>query len=414
MYKFIIFIYLTLFSLCSFSQNKIFFDKIYQDSIKSVFIRPQNADLSYPIINFDSDEYLYLYFDDLNSENKVNDYYFTFLHCNSDWTKSDIEFFDFYDGFENQNITNYNNSFATLCDYTNYEVKIPANNDKFLLSGNYIIIVFRNDDMTDTVLTKRFVVTENLVEINGNIKIPTNGMYRDNYQEITFNIKGNFLNNLTPNQFLTVNVQQNNRPDIVKNDIKPTFQKTNELVFEDAQNLVFLAGNEFRVFSTNSVRFESERVKKILLENDFYNFYLSVDQENKLYYFQKEVNGLFFPQNQLGNQSNLDADYVWVHFFLQKNTIIPNNKIYLFGEFSNWELNPKFEIKYFADEKIYYKKLFLKQGYYNYQYVLENPKPFLSVEGNYNITENLYFIYVYFRDLKYNCDRLIGTKILKK
>jgi mRNA-degrading endonuclease HigB of HigAB toxin-antitoxin module len=414
MYKLIIFIYLTLISLVSFSQNKIFYDIIFQDSIKSVYLRPENADLSYPIINLNTNESLILYFDDLNRENLANDYYFTFIHCNSDWTKSEIDFFEFYDGFENQNITTYDNSFSTICDYINYEVKIPNKNERFLISGNYVIIIFKNNDINDTVLTKRFVVTENLIEINGNVKIPSNGLYRDYYQELTFSLKGDFINNLTPNEYLTIVAQQNNRPDRIIYDIKPTYQKNKELVYEDPNNLIFLAGNEFRVFSSNNVRFESERVKKISTENEYFNFYLSPDQENKMYFFQKEINGLFIPQNQLGNQANIDADYVWVHFFLQKSSFASNNKIYLYGEFSNWEKKSKFEMKYYAQDEVYYKKVFLKQGYYNYQYVYENEKPYITIEGNYNITENLYFIYVYFRDLKYNVDRLIGVKIIKR
>jgi hypothetical protein len=64
--------------------------------------------------------------------------------------------------------------------------------------------------------------------------------------------------------------------------------------------------------------------------------------------------------------------------------------------------------------KCYQKRILLKQGYYNYEYVLlKDNQPAASeteLEGDHFETENSYSIFVYFRDITNNYDRLIGYK----
>jgi hypothetical protein len=67
---------------------------------------------------------------------------------------------------------------------------------------------------------------------------------------------------------------------------------------------------------------------------------------------------------------------------------------------------------YDSTQKAYTNRLFLKQGFYNYQYVLkraDRSKPdFIFFEGSYNQTENMYDIIVYFRQIGARYDRIIG------
>ena len=69
---------------------------------------------------------------------------------------------------------------------------------------------------------------------------------------------------------------------------------------------------------------------------------------------------------------------------------------------------------YYPAEKRYTKRLFLKQGYYNYLYIVKDGKtnrPDLSlIEGNHWETENEYTVWVYFHENGDLYDRLIAVQ----
>ena len=73
-------------------------------------------------------------------------------------------------------------------------------------------------------------------------------------------------------------------------------------------------------------------------------------------------------------------------------------------------------LKFSFERKGYELNLFLKQGYYNYMYVLKEKAKTEGdeslIEGNHWETENDYTIYVYFHETGSLCDRLIAVNFL--
>ena len=66
---------------------------------------------------------------------------------------------------------------------------------------------------------------------------------------------------------------------------------------------------------------------------------------------------------------------------------------------------------YNPDTYKYECKAYLKQGYYNYTYILvdkNNPSVRTELEGNYYETENAYTILVYYKSFTDRSDQLIG------
>jgi len=73
---------------------------------------------------------------------------------------------------------------------------------------------------------------------------------------------------------------------------------------------------------------------------------------------------------------------------------------------------------YLPEQKKYVGKMFLKQGYYNYQYVFL-PKGSTvgktsTIEGDHWETKNEYCIFVYYREDGEITDKLIGVRKIKK
>ena len=411
MNKISLFFIITLIHSISFGEKQIFYDKIYDKDIKTAIIRAENSKFSYPIISLNSDQKLILSFDDLNSENQVFDYQYTIIHCNADWTQSNLDFSDYIDGFEENDITDFDNSFNTLIDFVHYEVSFPNDFITFRLSGNYVIVVYKNNNIEDTVLTKRFAVSENTAIIEGNVHLPMITSYKNTHQQVDFTVTSGDFSTGNPLQYVSVSVLQNNRPDVAKTGLKPRFYKGNQLIFDDPMQNIFVGNNEFRFFDTRNPFARNDRVAKIE-KKDLYNFYLVPEKEQTQYFFNKDLNGRFLLGNIRGREPAVDADYVWVHFYLQREFPYPDNQVYIVGEFTNWQKLDDFKMTYNADYQVYQAKILLKQGYYNYTFLLEKNDNFFSIDGNFSETHNNYVIYVYYHDVAMNYDRLIATKVI--
>ena len=105
--------------------------------------------------------------------------------------------------------------------------------------------------------------------------------------------------------------------------------------------------------------------------------------------------------------------------FSLRSEYISNGDLYIIGEMNDWKKNENFKLYYNFQKKQYEKEVFLKQGYYNYHYAINdtslNYLDVASIEGTHYQTRNEYQIYVYFKDLNDRYEKLIGfTKQLSK
>ena len=96
-------------------ENIVYKNNTFNEKIKTVICHKEEEELSLPIINLNSDDHLLLSFDELDTD--IKDYYYTILHCNSDWTASDLMESEYIRGFTDELITNYEYSFNTIQKY---------------------------------------------------------------------------------------------------------------------------------------------------------------------------------------------------------------------------------------------------------------------------------------------------------
>jgi hypothetical protein len=119
------------------------------------------------------------------------------------------------------------------------------------------------------------------------------------------------------------------------------------------------------------------------------------------------------------NIDNLDyrdlafTNYVNVNFTLASPPV--NGDVFVTGAFSNWNLNQENKMQYDSVQKSYTSKMLLKQGWYDYQYVVKSSQlPYYYFEGSHFETENYYEIFVYHRPYQPRADLLIGYLRLEK
>tara|TARA_B000000532_G_C18876577_1_gene410932 strand:+ start:2094 stop:3338 length:1245 start_codon:yes stop_codon:yes gene_type:complete len=381
-------------------------------NIHTALLHKIDDPLSYPIIKLNSDEKLQLSFDDFNRE--LIDYYYTVIHCNSDWTRSDLMQSEYIDGFFNSRIVDYEFSFNTLNKYINYQLVFPEDNLQPMLSGNYIISVFKNNNPDDVVLQKRFMLIDEKVSISSRVKRATIIDERLYKQEIDFNIIHGNMYIANPYSDIKVVIKQNNREDNSINNLKPLFVKQDHLVYDYEQENTFEAGNEYRYFDTKSIRYQSERIKDITIDSNNINVELFTDISRSFNEFISlpDINGNFLVKKQEAWNSDTESEYVNVKFTLLENRKVSYGDLYLIGRFTDWLIKDEYKLIWNESTRKYECNILLKQGYYNYLYILKDNssnKTYLSfTEGSHYQCKNEYYIYVYFRDTGKTYDQLIG------
>lgn len=363
-------------------------------------------------IELGSAEQLHLQFDDLDASQKQ--LYYSFVHCNADWTPSGIMPTRAVQGLQQDLIQDFRYSFNTFIQYIHYDLVFPNDNMKFMISGNYILKVYEDNDPDNLVLTRRFMVYSKKVPVGANVRRPALMELRDTHQELDAVAdisKMALINAPSATRFIML---QNQRWDNAIT-VKPFSLNQAQINYnhDDGSNC-FEGLNEFRWADIRSLRMNSDRVRRINRDSTPVEVILMNDPMRSFSEYQllAEANGRFFIRNTEGNEPELDADYAWVEFRLPMETPLKDKEVYLIGAFSDWTQKPEFKLSYKFTSKMYTARILLKQGIYNYLYEIrdtQSQKTERSVlEGSHFNTENDYTLLFYYRAYTNEFDELLG------
>jgi hypothetical protein len=387
---------------------------IYRENIHSVQFFRGGWDFSQPVLELGSDQRLQLKFDEI--ADGVTNFVYTITHCDEEWYPSRLLQSEYMEGFIENPVTDYAASVSTTIKYTNYLISLPNEHVRFLLSGNYLVSVFDESDRSTPVLTRRFYIVEPSTVINGEIKKSTYEGYKGRDQEIDFTVDHSRIKIQDPRTEVKVVVMQNSRADNCLVNLKPLFVRDNQLSYDLSRENVFLGGNEFRNFDTKNIRVNGLGVANIEFINPLYHVTLLTDRirRESNYRFESDLNGRYLIKNDRATDSDLESDYIQVHFSLRVPEPLSGGEIYVFGGLSDWQCLPANKLKWNFESKVYEASILLKQGFYDYQYVYVekggNKIDNTMLEGSYVETENDYQLFVYYRGFSSRYDRLIGYR----
>lgn len=382
-------------------------DVLEPEYIKTIILRPTNANNFAPIIPL-GQSFIFS-FDDLNDE--PVDYYYKIEHYTFDWKLSDLSDREYIDGYNEDRIRNYENSFNTLQFFTHYSVVFPNENTRITKSGNYKITVMNEDDAI--IFTRRFVLYESKVTVGVSVHKSRDINALNEKQTVQFIINHpNLLINNPKEEIKTVLMQNNDWNTAITN-LKPQYYRGSQILYKYTDKMNFWAGNEFHFFDNKSILTNTVNIARVESGPKLYHTLLYTNQEriDKPYTYYPDINGNFVIRNVNADDSNLEADYSWVFFTLESLEDIGNKKIYVNGSFNNWRNDSSNEMIYNPETGLYEGKILLKQGFYNYQYVTVDKNGKVSnhdIDGSFYQTENDYSVLVYYHKFGSRYDSVIG------
>ncbi|MGK7392239.1 MAG: DUF5103 domain-containing protein [Candidatus Cyclobacteriaceae bacterium M2_1C_046] len=389
-------------------KDKYLKSSILEQEIKTVRLYPNLGDPYQellPAVVKMGETNLILEFDDL-VENMEN-YFVRLIHCNADWQPSRLSPLQYLDEFNEFPINNFEFSSGTKIPYVHYKFQVP----QVKISGNYILEVYRNS-VEETVFRQRIMYFQPAVRIASEDLSAAFTTGRIN-QRINFTIEHSNYELVNPLERVNVVIRQNQRWDNSLYNLKPTIvrQERHELEYQyfDDQN-IFSGGNEFRAFDLRSLNSAGANIQRIEQQRDTVTAILMQDKprEYEAYSLDRDLNGNYVIMNYDPGNDTYEANYVKVIFTLKTGRKFLGD-IYLHGALTNWETDPGNKMQYYENIKGYQKSLLLKQGWYNYQYLLKNDTLKSDyLEGRHFETENFYEIFVYYRSINLDADVLIG------
>lgn len=404
--NFCIFTFSLLVSFCLQAQVEPMKEVAPPSFIKSIELAGTNKGDQFPVLRLGDP--LNVTFDDINGDEA--DYYYKIAHCNYDWTPSNLARAQYLKGFDNQRIINYENSFNTLQLYSNYRLTIPNNLTTLLLTGNYMLSIYNDED--ELMFSRKFIVYQNAINVGAAVHRTRNLSTIQEDQLIQFEINSPNLLLRNPEREVKVAILQNYQWNTAITNIKPQYTLGSKLMYRYNTETSFPGGNEFHNFENKEIRGGNVSVKSIELR-DVYHNYLHTDatRASVPYTFNPDINGDFLVTTIQGTDPSIEADYAMIHFSLANYMTLENSKVYVCGRFNNYALTEENQMFYNPETDLYEAQLLLKQGFYNYKYVVVNDKNEVDtskISGSNVETENDYLIIVYFRKFGEVYDSIIG------
>jgi len=387
--------------------------RIFDNNVRSLKVCLANNMYIPPVLVMGEDDYLVVNFDYIDYD--VHYLRYSVTHCNANWQPSQLLESEYVSGFNYADIDDYEQSMATYVHYYNYQFTLPNPDMQLLVSGNYLLTVYEQDNPDKLLFQTRFSVCEGTVSVYPQVTSRTDVEYNNRFQQVSFDVRFKQGQIQDPYSELTCIVSQNSREDNAVVVRRPMMVMNDHVTYDHNRDLIFPAGNEFRRFETVSAHNMNMGVSSIRYYEPMYHATLMVDEPRNetQYLYDRTQFGRFTIRNAEAYDENpLEADYMITHFSLDTGGKLNGGSVWLYGEFLNGYPASQAMMKYDAGSGCYNADLLLKQGAYNYMYLWVPDGTAVGqtsrIEGDHYETVNEYLVKVYDRPMGERYDHFIG------
>ena len=399
-------------------------DAEYEPGIRTALLVPNTGqladDMELPMVPLNAPNSLRLEFDEMGAQ--FYNYYYKILPANWNWTPGILQDMELSNAINEYVMDGYTLSSGTRVPYVHYFAQLP----RLKLSGNYVVVVYRNGNRDDIVLTRRFCVYENSVSINLLPQFSLGSEKRFSHQQVDAEVSYNDYAIINPMTTAHLVLRQNGRWDNAISNLPPLYIRDEDKILDyhyfAGENL-FEGNNEWRQFDIRSLRYKGFNVADMLYDNTHAEVKLGLDVSRnvKTYSQYVDINGRYAIVRAETQDLRLEtstADYVQTTFTVQlpAGRGYEDGRCYIFGQLTNFQIDERYKLK--PDSalggKYYRVTVPLKQGLYSYQIAYLAPgatRPsFKEMEGSYSQTENFYEGLFYYRPIGARHDALVGYK----
>ena len=392
-------------------------DHTYSPTVHTVQLFKKGFEMAPPVIDLNGQDQLVLRFDDLQPN--IENLSYTVVHCAADWAPTDLMPGQYLTGAMNDYLQTGRQSYNTLQPFIHYELEVPNAMMQLTRSGNYLLKVYRGSDPEDLVLTRRFMVVEQRLQIDARVMATRNVDLRDAAQQVDLTIRYPGLFVQDPFGDIHVTILQNMRWDDARTGLAPRFVRDQELIYDFPDKGLFMGANEYRNFDLKDIRYATRNIARIDpgTGSGVYDAYLlpELKRNIRVYDNQRDLNGKFFIRNDVVDGDPLGTDYVNVHFALPMTGQLMDD-VYAYGGFSDLQCRKEYRMVWIPEKSSYELTALLKQGFYDFTFVTlpkNSTSPDLTViEGSHYQTENDYLVLVYLTDRQQRYDRLVGMRFV--
>lgn len=369
--------------------------------------------LSMPVVTLGG-QTVQVSFDDLTHD--YHRYCYKIVHCDADWNESAGLFVsDYLAGFNGElTIDDFEESLNTNQLYTHYQLRIPNENCRITMGGNYKLMVYDENRENEPMLTACFMVVDPQVNVTVGYRSNTDIDVNKSHQQVSVRVDYGNLRITDPQRQLRMVVLQNGRWDNAVCDPKPDYISADGLQWTHCRDLIFPAGNVYRKFEMLDMNHTTMGLDEMKWDGNEFHAFVQPDLPRPSYVHDEAPQGSFFIRNSENIDNDFISDYAWVHFSLKAPRQMGD--VYLNGDWTHDRFLPAYRMEYDEKTQSYEGKVLMKQGYYSYQYLVlkdnGTTQPVTS-EGSYFQTQNKYQVLVYCRGTGDRTDRLVGFKEVK-
>ncbi len=375
------------------------------DNIKSIQVYRGSRKTAIPAIELGTDEFITLRFDEIDESSRM--FRVRVRHRDADWSSSAV-MRDFYlSGYREDIITRGSPSGVQDPDYVHYRYRFPNENMRVTMSGNYLLEI-RDYESSDVLFSVPFFVHEDagstrfsyeeLFGLDDRYRVHHQPFVRYRYPDIVQLPTSDLRLFFVQNRFWG-RAREADQEDMSESGVYRTYLSRRE---------AFVGTYEFRPLDLR--RYDSPRPEAVEIRTE--------TVPPRVVLFRDVVNLDVNPPRRTPSPHGFPRDderarYVDVRFELEipdrEKTDLP---VYVYGPFNNWTINEENRMEYRESTDSWVGRAVMKEGRYDYKYaVVEDGRiDDLRLDDSFASTEQEYTSLIYFRDPRYQADRLLNIQ----